>query len=156
VSGLYQGSNSATPILARHWRDTMIKTTAITLTLVSALIGFAAAGQAQAASRAVMMSTDTFASRCANQDGMFVGGGDYYGCQIGNLQVECNFFAAGADCEWNGKSEQVAVVRLLGAPDFESITDKSIGGGEAAAPGTVVRIPGPPKQLSDIIAKAKF
>jgi hypothetical protein len=113
----------------------MYKTTAITLALVSALVGFGAVAPAQAATRSVMISTDAFANRCANQQGQFVAEGDMFGCQIGDLKVACAVAVPVADCEWNGKSEQLAVVRLLGAADFESITDKSLGGGYSGVVG---------------------
>ena len=105
----------------------MTTTPTAILAIASGLVVLAAMAPAHAASQSVMMSSQTFQNRCLTQNGLFAGGGDNFGCQVDGVTVECTFFAAGADCEWTGKTQQAIVVRLLGIADTQPVAGNEMG-----------------------------
>lgn len=103
----------------------MTKTLAITFAIAS-LAGLAAVLPAQAATRSVDISIATFADRCIAQGGAFSDANPSFACQTATTAVVCDFVTINlADCEWAGIDNQIAVNRLLGMADAESLS--SIG-----------------------------
>ena len=109
----------------------MTKTFALALAIAS--IGLVAAMPAQAATRSVDIGIATFADRCADQGGIFSDANPTFACETASTAVVCAFVSINqADCEWAGIDNQIAVNRLLGMAQAESLASigaKASGGG---------------------------
>jgi hypothetical protein len=105
------------------------------LAAVATLAGLAATAPGQAATRQVDLGPGTFAQRCLAQGGLFGHADPVFSCQTGPVLVECGFVGPNsAECRWPGVDNQVAVNRLIGTPDADSITTLN---GPAAKKGGV-------------------
>ena len=99
----------------------MTKTFALTMSLALVLTGFAAT-QAQAAARYVDISAERLADRCAATGGAFSYDGAAALCQTETVAVQCNFITPSkAACRWPGVDSQVAVTRLIGLANRDSL-----------------------------------
>lgn len=106
--------------------------TKIALAASLALAALAVAVPAQAATRHVAFSMQTFADRCIDKGGVLEARQPLLSCQTGTVRVDCEFRSqALAECRWPGIDNQIAVNRIIGPGDASSIS--SNGGGFAAA-----------------------
>jgi hypothetical protein len=102
----------------------MTKTFAFAIAIAS--IAAASALPAHAATRSVDIGISTFADRCVSQGGIFSDANPTFACETATTSVICAFASINqADCEWAGIDNQIAVNRLLGQPQAESLA--SIG-----------------------------
>ncbi len=82
-----------------------------------------AAAPSQAATRQVDIGMDTFAQRCVDQGGVFEAATPLLICHTETVQVDCTFFAThGAECSWPGIDNRVAVNRLIGMGQDDSLS----------------------------------
>lgn len=82
-----------------------------------------AAAPAQAATRQVVIGMDTFAQRCADQGGLFEAASPLLVCHTETVRVDCTFFASHeADCSWPGIDNRIAVNRLIGMGEADTLS----------------------------------
>ena len=99
--------------------------TKLTFALIAIVAGLAGVSQAQAGAGAYQIGSGAFADRCVDNGGDFFPAGS---CDLGNVQIECDFVGAQTFCEWEGPQNARGVSRVLGVAMAESITDGSTGG----------------------------
>src|SRR5690606_12052353 len=87
-----------------------------------ALATLIASAPAQAATRQVAIGMETFANRCVEQGGIFAAFSPVLSCQTASVRVDCAFVASHqAHCSWPGIDNRVAVNRLIGMGDANSL-----------------------------------
>lgn len=106
--------------------------TKLTFAFLVIAAGLAGASQAQAGAGAYQLGSSAFESRCE------ANGGDFYpagSCDLGNLQIECDFVGAATWCEWDGAQNARGVSRVLGLAEAESLSEQSAGKGKSKGKG---------------------
>lgn len=89
---------------------------------LAAFAGIAAAMPAQAATRAVDIHAELFADRCIAQGGMVSAASPALTCQTPETVVVCSFVTLNrAQCQWAGIDGQIAVNRIIGMQDAQSL-----------------------------------
>jgi hypothetical protein len=99
--------------------------TKLTFALIVVAAGLAGVSQAQAGAGAYQLGSSAFESRCE------ANGGDFYptgSCDLGSMQIECDFVGAETFCEWDGAQNARGVSRVLGVAVAESLSEQSTGG----------------------------
>jgi hypothetical protein len=109
----------------------MTKTIIIAAALAT-LAGLSASLPAQAATRSVGITIDHFADRCVAQGGTLFDANPSFSCETPNTVIECSFLDLNnAKCQWPGIDNQIAVNRVIGMSDAQTLNEGSTG----AAPG---------------------
>jgi hypothetical protein len=98
--------------------------TKLVLAASLALATLIASAPAQAATRNVEIGMQTFADRCIDQGGLVEVLSPVLSCETASVRVDCAFVASHeAECSWPGIDNRVAVNRLIGGGDAESLSD---------------------------------
>ena len=93
---------------------------------LAAFAGIAAAMPAQAATRAVDIHAELFADRCIAQGGMVSAASPALACQTPETVIVCSFVTLNrAQCQWPGIDGQIAVNRIIGMQDAQSLNGSS-------------------------------
>ena len=93
---------------------------------LAAFAGIAAAMPAQAATRAVDIHAELFADRCIAQGGMVSAASPAMACQTPETVIVCSFVTLNrAQCQWPGIDGQIAVNRIIGMQDAQSLNGSS-------------------------------
>jgi hypothetical protein len=99
---------------------------------LATLAGLSASLPAQAATRSVGITIDRFADRCIAQGGTLSDANPSFSCETPNTVIECSFLDLNnAECQWPGIENQIAVNRVIGMPDAQSLNEGTGG----VAPG---------------------
>ena len=101
--------------------------TKLTFAFLVIAAGLAGVSSAQAGAGAYQLSNGAFADRCEAYGGDFYAAGT---CDLGALQIECDFVGAQTWCEWDGAQNARGVSRVLGLAMAESLSEGSTGGGK--------------------------
>lgn len=99
--------------------------TKLTFALVAIVAGLAGVSQAQAGAGAYQLGSGAFADRCEANGGAFYPAGS---CDLGNVQIDCEFVGAQTWCEWDGPQNARGVSRVLGVAMAQSLSEQSSGG----------------------------
>ena len=103
----------------------MTKTFAIAFAVAS-IAGLAAIVPAQAATRSVDINPDLFANRCIAQGGAVAAANPTLACETPDTVIVCSFMTINhAQCEWPGIDGQIAVNRIIGMQDAQSLNGSS-------------------------------
>ena len=108
---------------------TKTKLTFAFLVVAAGLVGMS---QAQAGAGAYQLGSSAFESRCEANGGDFSPAGS---CDLGSLQIECDFVGATTWCEWDGAQNARGVSRVLGLAMAESLSEGSAGAGKKKGGG---------------------
>ena len=93
---------------------------------LAAFAGLAAAMPVQAATRAVDIHAELFADRCIAQGGMVSAASPAMACQTPETVIVCSFVTLNrAQCQWPGIDGQIAVNRIIGMQDAQSLNGSS-------------------------------
>ena len=93
---------------------------------LAAFAGIAAAMPVQAATRAVDIHAELFADRCIAQGGMVSAASPAMACQTPETVIVCSFVTLNrAQCQWPGIDGQIAVNRIIGMQDAQSLNGSS-------------------------------
>ena len=93
---------------------------------LAAFDGLAAAMPVQAATRAVDIHAELFADRCIAQGGVVSAASPALACQTPETVVVCSFVTLNrAHCQWPGIEGQIAVNRIIGMQDAQSLNGSS-------------------------------
>lgn len=108
----------------------------IALSLAVALTGLATALPAQAATRYVELPASIFADRCDKHSGIFSLEGNVLQCQTATVPVACAYVDVNkAQCQWPGIDNQIAVNRVIGLPNGNTLSTGGGGGGFTGGKG---------------------
>lgn len=89
---------------------------------LAAFAGLAAAMPAQAATRMVDIHAELFADRCISHGGLVSAASPALACQTPETVVVCSFVTLNrAQCQWPGIEGQIAVNRIIGMQDAQSL-----------------------------------
>ena len=93
---------------------------------LAAFAGIAAAMPVQAATRAVDIHAELFADRCIAQGGIVSAASPAMACQTPETVIVCSFVTLNrAQCQWPGIDGQIAVNRIIGMQDAQSLNGSS-------------------------------
>lgn len=106
--------------------------TKLTFALIAIVAGLAGVSQAQAGAGAYQIGSGAFADRCVDNGGDFFPAGS---CDLGNVQIECDFVGAQTFCEWEGPQNARGVSRVLGVAMADSLAGTTAGGGKKKGGG---------------------